>query len=263
MRRATLRTALTAPAAALAAALALAGCAAPPPAEAQADELNGTLVVLAAASLSDAFDEVAAVFEDAHPAVNVIVSYGGSASLVEQVRTGGIPADVIATASEDTMARLTDEGLVGQPADFASNVLVLAVPRGNPARVTGLADLAREELTIALCDEVVPCGAAAHELLTRAGVEAQPDTLTTDVTGVLTRLVLGEADAGLIYVTDAIAAGDALEVVTVPDAAEVITEYLIAALSESTNPDAASAFIDFVLSPDGQVILRTAGFSGP
>jgi len=241
---------------------ALAGCAAPP-AEEPADELSGTVIVLAAASLTETFELLEAAFEDAHPDVDVVFSFGGSSALAEQIVTGGVPADVFAAANESTMQTVSDAELAVDPELFATNVLALAVPAGNPAGVAGLADLARGELAIALCDVAVPCGSATTQLLELAGVAAAPDTLEPDVKAVLTRIELGEADAGLVYVTDVVAAGDAVEAVEVPEAAEVINRYPIAALAEAPNPDAAAAFVAYVLGPAGRAALEAAGFGLP
>lgn len=247
------------------AALLLAGCApagggADP--ETEGDALAGTVTVFAAASLTDVFDELAAAFEAEYPGVDVVLSYGGSSALAEQV-VAGAPADVFAAANESTMTTVDDAGLAVAPTLFATNTLQLVVPAGNPAQVTGLADLARPELAIALCDVAVPCGAATTALLAAAGVEAQPDTLEEDVRAVLTKIRLGEADAGLVYVTDVAAAGDAVEGIDVPEASAVVNRYPISSLVEAPNPDAAAAFVDFVLSQRGRAALAAAGFGAP
>lgn len=221
------------------------------------------VVVLAAASLTGTFGELAAVFEAEHPGVRVTTSFAGSSRLAQQV-VAGAPADVLATASPGTMATVADSGLTaGAPTPFARNAPVLAVPAGNPARVDGLADLADPDLVVALCAAQVPCGAAASALLERAGVVAAPDTLEQDVRGVLTRLSLGEADVGIVYRTDAIAAADVVDVVDVPGTEQAATGYLVAPLADSSSPDLAAAFVDLVLSGRGQQVLADAGFEGP
>ncbi len=240
-------------------ALLLAGCAAPAEADADEGALGGTLTVLAAASLTEVFDAAAVAFEAKHPGVDVIVSVGGSGALAEQILAGA-PADVFAAANESAMARVVEAGLADETPVFATNTLELVVPVGNPAEVHDLSDLGRSELAIALCDETVPCGAATVELLSLANVTATPDTLESDVKAVLTKVLLGEADAGLVYRTDVQAAGSAAEGIEVPEAAAVVNRYPIAALAEASNSEAAAAFVAFVLSEAGQALLEEAGF---
>jgi molybdate transport system substrate-binding protein len=188
-----------------------------------------------------------------------VLNFGGSGSLASQI-TEGAPADVFAASSEMPMATVTDAGDASDPAVFATNTLEIAVPPGNPAGITGLADLADPELTIALCDPSVPCGAAAETLIRLAGYQPAPDTLEEDVKAVLTKVVLGEADAGLVYLTDVVAAGDTVEGLEVPEAADVINSYPIAVITGAANPEGARAWVDFVLSADGRAALADAGF---
>jgi len=244
-------------------ALALAGCSSPAPAEETptADALSGTVTVFAAASLTETFDALATQFEADHPGVNVVLNYGGSSALATQI-TEGAPADVFAAASEATMQTVVDAGGASHPTIFTSNTLEIAVPPGNPAGVSGIADFANKDLAIAICDTEVPCGAAAQKLFDAAGVLAQPDTLEEDVKAVLNKVELGEADAGLVYATDVLAAGDAVEGIVVPEAADVVNTYPIAALADAPNKDAADAWVDFILSDAGQKALTDAGF-GP
>jgi molybdate transport system substrate-binding protein len=238
--------------------LALAGCSTDSPPEG----VSGTVTVFAAASLTESFDAIAERFEAGRPGVDVVVSYGGSSSLAAQL-VEGAPADVFAAADEPTMQALVDAGDAARPVVFATNTLELVVPAGNPGGVTALADLADPDLVVALCDPAVPCGSAAQALLAAAGVDASPDTLEGDVKAVLTRVSLGEADAGLVYVTDVVAAGDAVEGIEVPEAAEVVNRYPLAVLADAPNPAAAQAFVDFVLSAEGQRVLVDAGFVAP
>lgn len=243
-------------AAALAAlvALALTGCVtepAPTP-----DALTGTVTVFAAASLTESFDEIAAAFEAQHPGVDVVVNYGGSSGLATQILEGA-PADVFAAASPTTMADVAEAAGV-DATTFVTNVLELVVPAGNPGGVTGLADLARGDLLVAMCAAEVPCGAASARLLDDAGVVASVDTYEQDVKAVLTKVQLGEVDAGLVYVTDVQAAGTEVEGIELPEAEPVA--YPIAALTDS---EAAAAFVAFVLSEVGQRVLREAGFGAP
>ena len=257
-----LRRTITAPAALLAVGLLLAGCASATPAASPAatdDAIEGTVTVFAAASLNESFAVIKEAFEDANPGIEVVYNFGGSSGLAEQI-VQGAPADVFAAASPATMTTVTDAELVDAPIEFATNTLEIAVPVGNPGNVTGLADFANDDLAIALCAVEVPCGAAADKALTAAGITAAPDTLEQDVKAVLTKVELGEADAGLVYVTDVAAAGDAVEGVEFAEAADAVTAYPIATLTEAPNPDAAAAFVAWVLSGAGQAVLAEAGF---
>ncbi|MCY7413325.1 MAG: molybdate ABC transporter substrate-binding protein [Salinibacterium sp.] len=254
------------------------GCAptAPGPAPSEtaaASTLTGTVTVFAAASLTDTFTAIAQAFNERHPDVQLVFNFGGSSGLAAQL-VEGAPVDVFAAASGTTMTVVTDAALAaGEPVVFATNTLAIAVPAGNPGGVTGLADFAKPELVIALCEPLVPCGAASVAVLERAGVEASVDTLEQDVRAVLTKIELGEVDAGLVYKTDVIAAGDAVEGIELPGAAAAIGRYPIVQLVDSANlgaanpgamnPAAAAAFITFVLSPTGQRILKDAGFGAP
>jgi molybdate transport system substrate-binding protein len=248
----------------LVAVLALAGCAATPEATptptASVDTLSGTITVFAAASLTDSFQAIADAFTAEHPDVTVTFNFGGSSGLATQI-VQAAPADVFAAASPATMKTVTDAALTdGDPVDFASNVLEIAVASGNPGDITGLADFANPDKTIALCAVEVPCGAAAAKLFETAGITPSVDTYEQDVKAVLTKVELGEVDAGVVYVTDVQAAGSKIEGIEV-DSAPV--KYPIATLSASTNKEAAAAFVAFVLSDKGQSILRAAGFGAP
>jgi molybdate transport system substrate-binding protein len=257
------RAALTAT---VAAALLLAGCAAEPSsgpdASGPTDAAPTTLTVFAAASLTEAFDELSMRFEARHPHIEVVVNSGGSGALAQQI-VAGAPADVFASAAEPPMQQVMDAGLAEAPIDFATNTLELVVPAGNPAGVTGLDDLGRPELRVALCDPSVPCGAAAATLLERAGVAAAPDTLESDVKAVLTKVMLGEVDAALVYRTDVIAVGDAVERIEVPGAASVVNHYPIAAMTDAASPDAAADFVAFATGIEGRAVLDAAGFGAP
>lgn len=259
---------VTAVSAALAGALvtALAGCAAgdssSTSSRAPTHALSGSVTVLAAASLTGSFDALAEGFEKLYPGVTVRTSYGGSGALAQQI-VQGAPADVFASAADEPMSTVTKAGLAGQPAEFATNVLELIVPTGNPARITGLSDLAKPGVTAILCDVTVPCGAAAKTLLQKAGVTFTPVSLEQDVKQVLAKVELGEADAGLVYVTDAKAAAGRVQTVAVPQAAGVVNDYPIAVLKDAPNAAAARAFERYVLGPSGRKALRDAGFGPP
>jgi molybdate transport system substrate-binding protein len=225
-------------------------------------ELAGSLTVFAAASLTDVFTDLGERVEADHPGLDVQFNFAGSSALATQV-TQGAPADVFASANEAQMAVVADAGLADDPRVFAANVLQIAVPAGNPAGITGLADLGREELTIAVCAPQVPCGAAAEDVFAAAGVAAAPDTLEEDVRAALTKVELGEIDAALVYTTDVTAAGDAVEGIDVPEAEQAVNEYPIAVLADAPDPEAAAAFVELVRSEEGQQALADAGFRVP
>ncbi|MGY1705296.1 molybdate ABC transporter substrate-binding protein [Geodermatophilus sp. SYSU D00697] len=250
----------------LAAVLLLAGCGGSPDDGATGetgDGLTGTLTVFAAASLTDVFTGLGESLEDQQPGLDVQFNFAGSSALATQI-TQGAPADVFASANQAQMTVVTDAELAeGDPVVFTSNVLEIAVPAGNSAGVTGLADLAREDLAVALCAPEVPCGAAAEDVLAAAGVTAAPDTLEEDVRAALTKVELGEVDAALVYASDVAAAGDAVEGIAFPEAEGAVNDYPIVALAEAPNPGAAAAFVDLVRSEEGQQALADAGFRTP
>lgn len=241
----------------------VAGCAGgPAPADAAAgDPLEDTLVVLAAASLTDAVTTLAARLESAHPGLDVRTTFGPSSTLAAQV-VAGAPADVLLTASRETMTT-AEQAVGGDPVVVAANRLELAVPAGNPGDVTSVADLADPDLTIALCAPEVPCGALASQVLARAGVVASPDTLERDVRAVLTRLRLDEADAGLVYRTDVVAAAGDVEAVELPADLHLPTEHLALGLPDAPHPAAARAFLSLLQGPTGREVLTDAGFDVP
>jgi molybdate transport system substrate-binding protein len=244
--------------------LALAGCSAPAmqpamqPASSTstADELSGTVTVFAAASLSETFTELADEFMAENPAVSIQFSFGGSSGLAQQIIEGA-PADVFAAASPATMALVTDAGVAATPVTFAANYLEIAVPAGNPGGVHGVDDFARPDLAIALCAVEVPCGAASAAVFADGGIVPSVDTYEQDVKAVLTKITLGEVDAGLVYVTDVMAAGAAVEGIAL-DSNPV--DYPIATLTDSA---AAQAFVDYVRGTKGQAVLAAAGFVTP
>lgn len=243
-----------------AAALLLAGCTAAEP-EATPTETGTpvTVTVFLAASLTDPFEELAAEFEDAYPGTDIIMNYGGSSGLATQI-VAGAPADVFAAASPATMKTVTDAGLAADPADFATNILELVVPAGNPGGVTGIADLARPELAVVLCAVEVPCGSAAQKIFDATGIVPSVDSYEQDVKAVLTKVSLGEADAGLVYVTDVLASGDEIEGIEFGEAEQAVNRYQIATITDN---DMAAKFVAFILSARGQEVLRAAGFGAP
>lgn len=246
--------------------LALAGCAAPaagPSPTRAADPVHGTVTVLAAASLTEVYGDLAARFEKLHPDVTITQSFGGSSALAAQL-VQGAPADVFAAANEETMTTVVDAGLAqGAPTVFATNTLTLVVPPSNPAGVTTVPDLAKPAVKVALCDKAVPCGSAAISLLAAEKLTVRPVTLETDVKAVLTKVELDEVDAGLVYLTDAKTAGDKVRQIAIPDAANVVNRYPIVVLAGSSNKAAARAFERFILSATGLNVLKNAGFGAP
>jgi molybdate transport system substrate-binding protein len=221
---------------------------------------SGTLTVFAAASLTDVFTDLGEQLEADNPGLDVQFNFAGSSALATQI-TQGAPADVFASANTTQMTVVTDADLAdGEPAVFTSNVLEIAVPEGNPADVTGLADFAREELTLALCAPEVPCGAAAEDVFAAAGITAAPDTQEEDVRAALTKVELGEVDAALVYATDVAAAGDSVEGIEFPEAEHAVNDYPVCVLTDAPNAEAAQAFVDLVLSDEGQAALAAAGF---
>jgi molybdate transport system substrate-binding protein len=226
-------------------------------------ELSGTLNVFAAASLTDVFADLGNQLEEDNPGLDVQFNVAGSSQLATQI-TQGAPADVFASANEAQMKVVTDAGLqAGDPAIFTENVLEIAVPKGNPAGVKGLADFANPDLTLAVCAPDVPCGAAAQKVFDAAGIDAQPDTQEEDVKAALTKVQLGEVDAALVYATDVQAAGSDVEGIEFPEAEQAVNEYPICVLKGAPNAAAAQAFVDLVTSDEGQKALADAGFRAP
>jgi molybdate transport system substrate-binding protein len=223
----------------------------------------GSVTVFAAASLKTVFTDIAGKFEAANPGTDVTLSFAGSADLVTQISQGA-PADVFASADTRNMDKLEGENLVaGVPGNFATNTLTIVVPPGNPARITGFSDLARSGIKVVACASQVPCGAAAQAIGQETGTRLSPVSEESSVTDVLGKVISGEADAGLVYVTDARNAGTKVEVVTFPEAATAINTYPIAAVKGARNKAAAVAFVDFVQGPEGQAALAAAGFGKP
>jgi len=246
-------------------ALALAGCAAQPagPRTPDADALAGSITVFAAASLSGAFTGLARDFESRHPGTTVALNFAGSSDLATQL-TEGAPADVFASADEKNMTKATDAGLgVGEPVDFATNVLEIAVAPGNPDGIDGLADLDDPDVATVVCAPAVPCGSATAAVAAAAGVALSPVSEESSVTDVLGKVASGEADAGIVYVTDVLAAGDTVEGVAIDEADRAVNTYPIVALRGSAEPALARAFVAFVAGPDGRRVLHAAGFGAP
>lgn len=224
---------------------------------------SGTIVVFAASSLKSTFNTLGANFEAATPGVKVVASYGGSDTLAAQIIQGA-PVDVFAAASTTTMGTVTKAGdATGTPQVFAKNELEIAVAASNPLRIGGLADLTRAGVKLAVCAPTVPCGAAETKAFAAAKLTPHPVTLEQDVASVLTKLELGEVDAGVVYQTDVKSAGSKVTGVNFPEAANAINAYPIVAIKNTKNPVATQAFVAYVLSATGQAVMHAAGFQQP
>ncbi|MBX6749346.1 MAG: molybdate ABC transporter substrate-binding protein [Micromonosporaceae bacterium] len=257
------RRRLAAAVATAAVAAALTGCSSPAtPEPSGSTAVGGTITVFAAASLTDVFEDIAEDFEAAHPGARLEFNFAGSSALATQINEGA-PADVFASASPATMKTVADAGNTdGEPVVFVRNQLVIAVEAGNPKGITGLADLTKPGITVALCAEQVPCGAAAKTAIEASGLTITPVSYEENVRAALSKVSLGEVDAALVYRTDA-AVGDAVEAVDFPESAKAINDYLIAVLKDAPNKAAAEAFVAWVLSADGTAVLTRYGFQLP
>lgn len=221
------------------------------------------LTVYAAASLQETFTALGKAFEAAHPGTAVKFSFGGSSDLVSQIQNGA-PADVFASADQRSMDKLaTDDLVVGEPEPFASNTLQIAVPADNPADVRSLADLASPEVDVVVCAPEVPCGAAAAKVAEAAGLTLHTVSEEQSVTDVLNKVTTGQAEAGLVYVTDARSAGDQVKGIEFAEAAGAVNTYPIAVVRGTERTRDARAFADFVQSAAGQRELQDAGFGKP
>ncbi|RXR25898.1 molybdate ABC transporter substrate-binding protein [Oerskovia turbata] len=244
---------------------ALAACAAPSGTGSLDGETHAekqTLTVLAAASLRDVFTGLAEGFEAEHDGVTVALSFAGSADLADQLLAGS-PGDVLATADTATMGRAVAGGDAADPVVFATNTLTVVVPTGNPGGVTSFADLAREDLKVVVCAAEVPCGSATATVEATAGTTIHRVSEEASVTDVLAKVTAGEADAGLVYVTDATLAGDDVEVIDVPETATVVNTYPIAVTSGVADAALAEKWVDLVTGPVGRAALAKAGFGTP
>lgn len=220
---------------------------------------TGELTVLAAASLTDVFEELATPFEEQHD-VDVRFSFGSSTDLAEQAADGA-PGDVLATADATSMGVAEDAGVTGEVETFATNVLTIVVPKGNPAGIESLDDLA--DATWVRCADEVPCGKVALAVLAANDVTAEPVSLEEDVRATLDKVISGEADAGLVYATDAVAAADDVDAVEIPGAEEALTSYLAATLEQSADAGLAADWVGWITSQEGRAILETSGFGSP
>ena len=221
------------------------------------------LTVFAAASLRVVFDEVGLEFQDAYPGTRVRFSYGGSADLISQLDAGA-PADALVTANQSTMDRAIDAGTVtAAPVVIATNVPVLIVPADNPAGLTDLESAAAPGVDLVVCAPQVPCGAAAQTLAENADIDLTPVSEESSVTDVLGKVTTGQADAGIVYATDAADAGEAVTTIDLPGADQARTEYPAAVTASTEQPEQAQAFVDFLRQDPAQALLADAGFQQP
>lgn len=218
------------------------------------------ITVLAAASLTDVFKTAGAAYERAHPGTRITFSFAGSQELVAQVSQGS-PADVLVTADTKSMDRVRAD--TGTPTVIAKNRLVIATGKGNPFQVDELKDLADPRLKVVLAAPEVPAGKYSRKVLDAQRITVQPVSQEPSVRAVLSKVELGEADAGLVYKTDAESAKDKVDAVAIPDAQNAIAQYPAATLKDAENAEAAAAFVAWLSSPEGQQILQDAGFQKP
>jgi molybdate transport system substrate-binding protein len=234
----------------------------PSAASSSASASTAAITVFAAASLTGTFTQLGKQFEAAHPGDTVKFSFGPSSGLATQI-TSGAPADVFASAAPKNMQDVVSAGDASNPQTFAKNKMEVAVPPSNPAKVTSVNDLAKKSVKVALCQPQVPCGVVAAEVFKNVGITVKPVTLQADVKSVLTQVEIGNVDAGMVYVTDAKAAGTKVTGVTIPASENASTLYPIATISSSKQKSEAQAFVAYVLSPAGQQVLAAAGFEKP
>ena len=247
----------------LALALSVLGCTQQSPAIHTPEWVHGTLNVFAAASLTDAFKATGAAFTRNHPDAKVTFNFAGTPTLLTQIQQGA-SADVFASADQANMQKAVDAGVTtGNPTAFAHNRLEIVVAAHNPKRIAGLPDLARSDVLYITEAATVPAGKYAAQALATAGVKANPRSFETDVKSVVTKVQLGEADAGIVYVTDVKSAGPRVAGVEIPEALNVVATYPVAVVRGAQNGNGADAFITFLLSREGQALLQGFGFTAP
>ncbi|MGU3435981.1 molybdate ABC transporter substrate-binding protein [Actinomycetes bacterium M1A6_2h] len=228
-----------------------------------AGDVTGDLTVFAAASLKATFTELGNRFEAAHPGTSVNFGFAGSADLVTQL-TAGAPADVFASADTANMTKAVDANLVsGTPSNFATNTLTIVTAPGNPKGIASFADLNKPDTAVVVCAPQVPCGSATTKIEQATGTMLSPVSEESSVTDVLGKVTSGQADAGLVYVTDAAGAGDEVTAVPFPESDGAVNTYPIATLAGAANASAAQAFLELVTGADGRAVLAAAGFAAP
>ncbi len=221
------------------------------------------LIVFAAASLKKSFTEIGEQFKTDNPGSDIEFSFAGSSDLVTQL-TQGAPADVFASADTKNMDKAAKADLLGgDPVNFASNTLTIVAAPGNPKKIASFKDLAKPDLSVVVCAAQVPCGSATEKVEKATGVTLNPVSEESQVTDVLNKVTSGQADAGLVYVTDARGAGDKVTAVAFPESAEAVNTYPISVLKQSKDPDLAGKFVDLVTGEAGQKVLNAAGFAKP
>jgi molybdate transport system substrate-binding protein len=241
----------------------LTGCGPGGDSSAAGSAAGGELMVFAAASLKGAFTQIAEQFTADNPGASVEFSFAGSSELVTQL-TQGAQADVFASADNKNMDKAAQAGLLGgDPVNFASNTLTIAVAPGNPKNIRSFRDLTNPDTSVVVCAAPVPCGSATEKVEQATGVTLSPVSEESSVTDVLNKVTSGQADAGLVYVTDANGAGDKVTAVPFPEAAQAVNTYPIAVLMQSENRDLAGKFVDLVTGEAGQNILSRSGFAAP
>ena len=244
-------------------ALVLAGCGSSAQPAGPASTAPQTLTVFAAASLKTTFTAMGEKFQTANADTLVTFNFAGSSDLVTQLQSGA-KADVFASADTKNMDKAAADNLVdGSPVNFASNTLQIAVPPDNPAKIATFADLAKPGVNLVVCAPVVPCGSATEKVEKASGITLKPVSEESSVTDVLNKVTSGEADAGLVYVTDVLAAGNKVKGVTFPESSQAVNVYPIASLAASQNKELAKKFVDLVSGAEGQQILADAGFAKP
>ena len=224
---------------------------------------GGRITVFAAASLKKSFSEIGEQFKTDNPGADIEFSFAGSSDLVTQL-TQGAPADVFASADTKNMDKAAQAGLLaGEPVDFASNTLTIIVAPGNPKKVVSFKDLSQSGLQVVVCAPQVPCGSATEKIEKAAGVQLNPVSEESQVTDVLNKVTSGQADAGLVYVTDARGAGEKVTAVAFPESAGAVNTYPIAVLKQSKQHGLSRKFVEFVTGGSGQKVLQAAGFAKP
>jgi molybdate transport system substrate-binding protein len=223
---------------------------------------SGAITVFAAASLQGSFTQLGQQFEALHPGSKVTFSFGPSSGLATQI-IDGAPADVFASAAVHNMNQVVSAGKAAGASDFARNKMEIAVPPGNPGHVSSVHSLSKSSVKVAVCQPQVPCGVVAKKVFSKASVSVTPVTLETDVKSVLTKVELGDVDAGMVYVTDVKAAGSKVKGVAIPASENATTTYPIATISKSSHAATARAFVNYVMSPAGEKVLAADGFEKP
>lgn len=218
-----------------------------------------TLTVFAAASLTKSYDQIGQQFEKAHPGVTVKFSYAGSQSLVDQLDQGA-PADVLATADTKTMDKAGKGSLVGPTKIYTSNLLTVITPPGNPGKVTGFND-SLSSVKLVICAPAVPCGNATKKLEKALDVTLRPVSEEQQVTDVRGKVESGEADAGIVYRTDAKVSGDKVDTIDIKGADKAVNLYPIAVTKNAKSPEVAQQFVDYVTSDAGKKVLTANGFT--